>query len=205
MERTIQVTGRGTVRRAPDRVRLTLAVSAKDADYARATERAEADAEKVLAALSPLTQNVKALSLRVEPVFETVEQGGTSVRRQAGFEATRRLRAEFSAEPVLLAKIVKAVSACGASPTLSAEYLLSDESGARREAAALAVQDARARAEAIAGAAGVTLGAVRGVESGARGGFPAVRAMAMKACDLSDLAPEEIALDEDVTMLFDIG
>ena len=40
MERTIQVTGRGTVRRAPDRVRLTLAVSAKDADYARATERA---------------------------------------------------------------------------------------------------------------------------------------------------------------------
>ena len=42
MERTIQVTGRGTVRRAPDSVRLTLAVSAKDADYARATERAEA-------------------------------------------------------------------------------------------------------------------------------------------------------------------
>ena len=197
-EATILVTGRGEVHRVPDRVRLTLDVGATDANYAEAVSRAERAADAVCAALAPLGVPLKGASLHTEPVFEP--QG----RRRTGYRAARRLKAELSADPARLAAIAETLGRSGAEPSFSAEYFLSDERAARREAAALAVGEARERAEAIAAAAGVRLGRILRIESGARA-FPAVRAMAMKACDLSDLAPEEIALDEDVTMLFDIG
>ena len=53
-DKTITVNGRGAVRLAPDLVKLTLAVTATDADYAQAVRKAEADAKKVLAALADI-------------------------------------------------------------------------------------------------------------------------------------------------------
>ena len=203
-ERQITVNGRGSLRLAPDQAIVTLAVSATDADYATAVRKVQADAEKVRAALSGIARDMRAMSLRVEPAFETVQEQGISRRRPAGYAATRRIRADFSADPVQLAEAVRAVYASGASPALSVEYTVSDADGARRQAAAIAVKDARARAEAIAAAAGATIGAVRSVTCGAQAAFPAARMLAMRANDTMELAPEEIEFAEDVCVVFDL-
>lgn len=203
-DKTITVNGRGTVRLAPDLVKLTLAVTATDADYAQAVRKAEADAKKVLAALAGIAPDLRSASLRVEPAYETVQEQGVPRRRQSGFTATRRLRAELSADPALLADAVKAIYESGASPALSVEYALSDAEGAQRRAAALAVADARARAEALAEAAGVKTGAVRSVACGSQGVIPAARMLAMRTNDAAELAPEEIEFAEDVCIVFDI-
>ena len=203
-DKTITVNGRGTVRLAPDLVKLTLAVTATDADYAQAVRKAEADAKKVLAALAGIAPDLRSASLRVEPAYETVQEQGVPRRRQSGFTATRRLRAELSADPALLADAVKAIYESGASPALSVEYALSDAEGAQRRAAALAVADARARAEALAEAAGVKTGAVRSVPCGSQGVIPAARMLAMRTNDAAELAPEEIEFAEDVCVVFDI-
>lgn len=205
-ERTITVTGRGMLHLAPDLVRLTLSVSAADSDFAKAVRAAEESGARVKKALEQGgAAQVKAAGVRTEPLYETVTENGGSVRRQTGYTAMRRLRAELSADPALLAQVLTALADSGASPALSAEYTLADEDKARRHAAALAVKDARKRAEAIAKAAGVRLDGVRTVQSGPHGTFPAVRAMAMRANDLSDLSPEEIEISEEVTVIFDIG
>ncbi len=196
-EATILVTGRGEVRRVPDRVRLTLDVGATDANYAEAVSRAERAADAVCAALAPLGVPLKGASLHTEPVFEP--QGG----RRTGYRAARRLKAELSADPARLAAIAETLGRSGAEPSFSAEYFLSDERAARLEAAALAVKDAQARAAALAEAAGVTLGRILRIESGARA-FPAVRAMALRADEAADLAPDEIGIGEDVSVIFAI-
>ena len=54
-------------------------------------------------------------------------------------------------------------------------------------------------------AAGVKLGGIRPVLSGQHGAFPAMRTMAMRATDLSDLSPEELESAKEVTVTFDIG
>ena len=140
---------------------------------------------------------LKGASLHTEPVFEP--QGG----RRTGYRAARRLKAELSADPARLAAIAETLSRSGAEPSFSAEYFLSDERAARREAAALAVGEARERAQAIAAAAGVRLGRILRIESGARA-FPAVRAMALRADEAADLAPDEIGIGEDVSVIFAI-
>lgn len=205
-ERTIAVTGKGILRLVPDLARLTLAVSASDADYAAAVRAAEEHAANVKNALAGVAgaENVKAASVRVEPHFETVTENGVQTRRQTGYTATRRLRAELCARPALLAEALQAVAQSGAAPELSVEYTLAEADKARRKALALAVRDAKKRAEAIAKAADVRLSGVRSMECGAQNAFPAVRAMAMRA-DLADLAPEEIEICEEVRAVFDIG
>ena len=204
-ERTITVTGRGALHLAPDLVRLTLSVSKAHSDFAQAVRAAEEGGARVKEALEKSgAAQVKAAGVRTEPLYETVTENGTSVRRQTGYTATRRLRAELSADPALLAQVLAALADSGASPALSAEYTLADADKIRRHAAALAVKDAKKRAEAIAKAAGVKLGGVRTVQSGQHGAFPAVRAMAMRANDLSDLSPEELEIAEEVTVTFDI-
>ena len=203
-ERIITVNGRGVLRLAPDLVKLTLAVTATDPQYSAAVKRAEADAEKVCTALAGIVPVLRSASLRVEPAYETVTEQGVPRRRQTGFTATRRIRTAFSASPALLADAVDAISQSGAAPALSVEYTLSDAESAQRRAAALAVADARARAEEIAAAAGVKLGAVRSVTCGTQGAFPAARMLAMHANDAAELAPEEIEFAEDVCIVFDI-
>ena len=165
-ERTITVTGRGMLHLAPDLVRLTLSVSAADSDFAKAVRAAEESGARVKKALEQGgAAQVKAAGVRTEPLYETVTENGGSVRRQTGYTATRRLRAELSADPALLAQVLTA----------------------------------------LAKAAGVRLDGVRTVQSGPHGTFPAVRAMAMRANDLSELSPEEIEISEEVTVIFDIG
>lgn len=205
-ERTIHVTGKGMLRLAPDLIGLTLAASASDADYAQAVQTAEQSAACIAQTIAKTIgpDHIRSAGVRVEPRYESVTENGVQTRRRTGYTATHRLKAEFSADPALFADVLKALSDSGASPELSVEYTLAHAEKARRRAAALAVRDAKKRAEALAAAAGVKLGSVRTVESGAYGAFPAVRAMAMRANDLSELAPEEIEIAEEVTVVFDI-
>ena len=205
-ERTIHVTGKGILRFAPDLIGVTLAASASDADYAQAVQTAEQSAACIAQTIAKTIgpDHIRSAGVRVEPRFENVTEEGVQTRRRTGYTATHRLKTEFSADPALFAAVLKALSDSGADPELSVEYTLSHAEKAHRRAAALAVRDARKRAEALAAAAGVKLGSVRTVESGGRGVFPAVRAMAMRANDLSELAPEEIEISEEVSVIFDI-
>ena len=151
-ERTIHVTGKGMLRLAPDLIGLTLAASASDADYAQAVQTAEQSAACIAQTIAKTIgpDHIRSAGVRVEPRYESVTENGVQTRRRTGYTATHRLKAEFSADPALFADVLKALSDSGASPELSVEYTLAHAEKARKRAAALAVREAKKRAEALA-------------------------------------------------------
>lgn len=204
-EHTVCVTGRGAVRVLPDTVRLTLTVRAQNKDYAQAVEEAETGAERLKAALGRGADKIGAAGARVEPYYETEEAEGRTQRRQAGYIAARRIRAELPADPARLARVLEAVAACGVQPELSLEYALADGEAVQLQAASLAVENAKKRAQALAEAAGVKLLALLTLESGGAARPFAVRAAVLRADGAEGIAPEEITVEEEVRMVFKIA
>ena len=205
-EHTVCVTGRGAVRVLPDTVRLTLTVRAQNKDYAQAVQEAETGAERLKAALGQGgAEKVGAAGARVEPYYETKEAEGRTQRRQAGYIAARRIRSELPADPARLARVLEAVAACGVQPELSLEYALADGEAVQLQAASLAVENAKKRAQALAEAAGVKLLALLTLESGGAARPFAVRAAVLRADGAEGIAPEEITVEEEVRMVFKIA
>ncbi len=204
-ERTIRVTGRGELRVKPDTVRLTLTLGRTDADYAAAVSAAEEAAnaaQRALLRAGVSEKDVHALSLRTEPRYETAaDENGVRTRKFTGYAAIRRIRAELSAEPALLGKVLAALAESGASPEIASEYAVRSEEALRGELLALAVKDARRRAKAMAKAANVKLGDVLTMETGF--GAPIVRAAALRM-DSAELQPEDIVLSDEVRVVYGI-
>lgn len=206
-ERTINVTGYGELHAKPDTVRLTLTVERTDADYAaavRATEQCCAAVTDALVAAGVGEKHIRALSLRTQPGYETsADENGARTRKFAGYAAVRRIRAEFSADAELTGRILDALAGSGAAPEIATEYLLGDREALRGELLARAVKDAKARAKAIAKAAGVKLGDVLSVQNGGHG-MPVVRAAAFRADSGAELEPEDMVLTDEVNAVFAI-
>lgn len=206
-ERTIRVTGTGTLSAAPDVMRMTMTVERTHSEYSATVNAAESAAKALSAALAKhgFSENVRMLSLRTEPRYEVVtDENGLRTRRFAGYAAVRRLRAETNADPARTCELIAAVSESGTAAELSAEYALRDENAFRGELLARAVKDAKARAKAIAKAAGVKLGDLLTVENGAHA-VPFVRAAALRADSGAEIAPEDITLSDEITAVFSIG
>ena len=92
----------------------------------------------------------------------------------------------------------------GANQLGAIRFGIAEDQPLRDEALALAVVDARRKAEIMAGAAGVTLGPVLSMSSG--GGVapapqPVMRAMAMEAAAVP-VAEGELAISASVQMVF---
>ena len=158
-ERTIRVTGRGELRVKPDTVRLTLTIGRTEPDFAAAVDAAEKASAAAVAALAEAgaaEKDVRVLSLRTEPHYETIaDENGVRTRKFAGYSAVRRIRAELGTDPAALGRALTLLAACGAAPEIATEYTRKDEDALRGELLALAVKDAKRRAKAIAKAAGV--------------------------------------------------
>lgn len=204
-ERMIRVTGHGELRIKPDVVHLTLTLERTDADYADAVAAAEEAAKTAKEALLKAgvgEAEMRALSLRTQPRYETVtDENGVRTRKFTGYSAVRRMRAELGADPAVLGRVIAALANCGAAPETAAEYDLKDGESLREKLIALAVKDARRRAKTMAKAADVRLGAVLSMETGSS--TPIVRAAALRM-DGAELQPEEIVLTEDVRMIYAI-
>ena len=205
-ERTIRVTGRGELRVKPDTVRLTLTIGRTEPDFAAAVDAAEKASAAAVAALAEAGaagKDVRALSLRTEPHYETIaDENGVRTRKFSGYSAVRRIRAELGTDPAALGRALTLLAACGAAPEIATEYTRKDEDALRGELLALAVKDAKRRAKAIAKAAGVKLGNMLTAENGGHG-MPVARAAVLRM-DSAELEPEDIVLSDEVTVLFEI-
>lgn len=155
-EHTVVVRGVGRVLRRPDQATLTVSVEVTAPTAGGAQGDTSTRMRGVLEALSarrldPGDLSTQAISL--EPTYDYREAGP----RLTGYRATQavlvRLRRIDELGPV-----IDAVVGVGATGIGSVSMDVADRAGAEAEARALAVTDARARAEVLARAGGVTLG-----------------------------------------------
>jgi uncharacterized protein YggE len=149
---SIVTSGEAIVRRAADQAFVSLAVETR-ARTPRETQQQNADA------MSSVQQRLSGLGFS----GDTVRTTGYSIEQEFDFANGRRTPRGYVARNGLevrvddvrrAGEVLDAAVAAGATTVSSIRFDLKDRAAAEREALRLAVADARARAEAIAGGAG---------------------------------------------------
>jgi uncharacterized protein YggE len=129
-------------------------------------------------------------------------------QRLIGYRLARHVTVRVR-EVVQLGEVLDGVVAAGANEVGGTQMSAADPSATEHAALARAVEAARAKAEAIATAAGVTLGAlVRVEEEAAAGGPPTPRmrmAMAEAAAAPTEIAPGELTITRTIRAWFAIA
>lgn len=160
LPRLINVTGEGDLKAMPDMAYVTLGVEARKPSLAEARAQATATVERVLALTRELEidpKQVDSSQLQVQPEYRWNEKD--SQRVLLGYVVARQVEVEVRDLEKLGALLERAVSA-GVNQVGGARLDSSKRKQLEREALALAVEDARQDAEALARAAGVRIASV---------------------------------------------
>jgi uncharacterized protein YggE len=160
---TIAVNGTGRASAVPDQAIVHLGVQVTRPTAAAARGEAATTMASVLEAL--LGAGIERADVRTETVALTAahEYPPNGPPRRTGYEVTNRL-AVIVRRTDVVATVVDAAIAAGATTLDGLELRLSDPAPVEAEALRAAIADAGAKAEAIAGTLGARVGEVRSVE-----------------------------------------
>jgi uncharacterized protein YggE len=196
--RWISVTAEGEATLAPDLAVVSFAVSGQAAALGPAREDVLRRSSVVLASLRELgiaEADLHAPDVSIQPQYD-YRRG----QKLVGYQVTRQMTAKVRTIEQL-GEAMDRIVAAGANEVYGAEMRASDPSAAEHRALESAMTAARAKAKALAGAAGVTLGAVTRIEEEPGSGvgpMPRMRAMAASA-ESADVSTEVAAGDLTVT------
>lgn len=200
---TLTVTGEGRAEAAPDMATVTLGVTHEAETAKDAMDRVSADLGAVLATLRAAgieERDLQTAGLRLSPVWTSYDSRQT--RRITGFRATNTVSARVRALDGL-GNVLDAVLAEGANTFQGISFGLQEPTPVLDAARRAAVADAQRKAALYAKAAGVTLGPLQSLgELGAAAPRPMVMEAARMASDAVPVAPGEMTLSAQVTMVF---
>lgn len=199
--RTITASGSGTSTTVPDRASFSFGVDARAANAKSALAEASTTSEAIVAALKK--QGVADADLQTSQV-SLWPQTTTDGTRVTGYDASASVTASTTVANA--GPLVDAAVAAGANTVWGPSLSVADTASAYRDALKAAVADARAKAQALADAAGLTLGAVRTVVEG--GGPPPIAygtAAAAGSTGGTTIHPGTQTTNATVTVTFDAG
>jgi uncharacterized protein len=193
--REITTNGVGSVTSVPDRAHFSFGVQIQARTASQALESSDAQLRRVVAALRGA--GIAAADIQTEQVFlspRTSEDGGEIVGYTAVSSVSVRVRDLDRAGAV-----VDAAVGAGANQISGPALIRSDEDALYRNALREAFADARAKAQALAAAAGVTLGEAKAVVEG--GGAMPMPAAGDRA-ETTTIEPGTQELQATVTVTF---
>ena len=156
----VSVSGEGRVTAAPDIGHVVLGVSRQAATAAGAMQAASSAAAEILASVQAAgiePRDVQTVRVALNPVWEHRQNQSPKI---TGYEAVNDLAIRVRNLDGMGALIDDLVRD-GANSVQQISFSIDDTTALRAEARRAAVVDARARAETLADAAGVTLGTLR--------------------------------------------
>jgi uncharacterized protein YggE len=199
-DRSITATGTGTVAVVPDRAHFSFGAQAQARTASAALAAADTQLTRVVAALR--AAGVAAADIQTEQVSlspRTSDDGGEIVGYTAIGSVSVRVRNLDRA-----GAIVDAAVAAGANQVYGPSLTRSDQEAVYRSALRAAYADARAKAQALADAAGVTLGAMTAtVEGGGPAPMPLTSERA--AADAAAIEPGTQDLQATVSVTFAVS
>jgi uncharacterized protein len=194
--RSITASGLGSVTTVPDRAHFSFGVQAQSRTASQALEAADAQLTRVVAALR--SAGIAQADIQTEQISlspRTSEDGVQIVGYMAVSSVSVRVRNLDRAGPV-----VDAAVGAGANQVYGPSLTRSDQEAVYRGALKAAYADARAKAQALADAAGVTLGAMTStVEGGASAPMPLAAGRAEDAKATIEPGTQEIQASVSVT------
>lgn len=207
--RVISVSGMGEASAAPDQARISLGVTT-EARNARDALRANSQAMQAIfdqmEELGIPEENIQTSNLSINPQYPPYNQNNPQPRRITGYQVSNTVSVLFEDLDAFGAGLDAIVSS-GANELHGISFSISETDEMMTAARTSAVEDARARAETLAAAAGVTLGDVLSISEG--GGYspqPVYARMAMNESASFDVpvAAGEQTLSVSVNMVFEI-
>ncbi len=201
--RQIVVGGEGRIEAAPDVATVTAGVQA-EATQAAAALGASSEAMQAvfgaLAAAGIAPEDMQTSQIGVDPVWDNGDNGQPRVR---GYSATNTVSIRVR-DVSRLGAVIDAVGAAGANRIFGIGFDIGEPRMQLDAARRLAVQDARARAELLAEAAGVTLGPVMSIREGVRGGGPAPMFARAEMDAAPPVAEGVVAIETSVEIVYAI-
>jgi uncharacterized protein YggE len=196
----ITVVGTGRASAVPDVADWSFGVQSDAASAADALKAASASSRRIVEALRGA--GIKRADIRTEQVsvYPRMSSDGRSV---AGYSASASVSAVVR-EIGRAGEVVDAAVQAGANQVSGPTLRLSDDRAHYRAAVDAAYDDARARAEAIAAKAGVTLGAPVAILEGGGGGGPVPFGLAAAESDVA-IEPGTQDVTASLTVTFAIG
>ena len=192
---TITVSGTGTATTVPDRASFDFTVETRAKTASEALAQNSAEARTVIAAVKGAgvaAEDVQTAQVSLSP--STAQNGTTIVGYAASNTITVKVRDLGAA-----GRIVDAAVGAGATGVSGPSLFSGDQSGLYRDALKAAVAQARAKAQALAEAAGVSLGRVTAmVEGGGQTPVPLARTDAAPSVPIEP-GTQEISATVSVT------
>ncbi len=203
----ITVTGEGRVETSPDMATVNLGVTT---EAPTAAEAMAANSEELARVLERLRgagiaeRDLQTSSLSLNPNWH--HPSGAEQPRITGYVASNQLMVRVR-DLDMLGGVLDAAVKDGANTLNGITFGLTDPEPLLAEARRKAVADARARAELLAEAAGVTLGQIESItEAGAMGGpQPMYRGAAIAMEAAMPVAQGEVSIAANVTVIWQIN
>jgi len=197
---TITVSGAGSVNVTPDTAMVVLGVESED----QSLEAAQDDASTRLAAITEVltaagvaAEDIQTASYGVNPIPRYDDEG--NYRGIQGYQVSTSLSVTVR-DTTILGKLLDDAVGAGANAVYGISFFVDDPSGPESEARALAVQDARAKADEYAEAAGVVIIGVHTlVETSAP--TPKAQDYRYEADAVSAAAPSEVPISVGSTQV----
>jgi uncharacterized protein len=191
---TVVVNGVGSIRAAPDEAELSFGVDSRGRT-AKEALAANGDAmRKVIAALRDA--GAREVTTQYVSVWPVSEDGGTF----SGYSASNSVSATIAVERA--GELVDVATATGANDVSGPQMSQSDADRVYRKALAAAVDDARLRAEALAKAAGRTLGPITSIAEGGSQPIPYYERATLAADAATPIVPGKQETSATVSVTF---
>lgn len=206
-EPILRVRGEATLTVRPDVAVIWLGVISRADSAQQAMARTARTARQVLDAVERLgvsAREVKTRGLQLAPLFRSDDKAGAE--RPIGYEARYDLEITLRDMELVGAVVDEAVQA-GANQVQGIRFSVRDLQAVQQEVLRQAVADGLRRAQTLAEAAGVRLGALRSVEDVQLSGPPMLASPTALAGRLSaavPIAPGELTLQASVLLTFQL-
>lgn len=220
MKRTLRVTGKGCLSVAPDTIRVLLTLSDVETEYAAALKTSTESTEtlkQVIGSSGFDANDLKTLSFDVNVEYKSYldKRTDTWENKPIGYRCTHRMKLEFPLDNQRLGTLLFALSSSGLRPEIDIEHTVADPEAVRNRLIAAAVEDSQAKAKVLSKSAGVALKGIVLIDY-SRSSIDIVshpmnacldamcETQARKAAFSVDITPDDIRLDDNVTVVWEI-
>ena len=192
--KTITVTGAGSVETVPDRATVSFTVTT-NGDTAKAAMVANADAANKVDAALKGNAKLQTSGVNLDPRYDD------SGQKLLGYTASTTLTAD--AELATIGGLIDSGVAAGATGISGPSFTRSDTDALYRSALQDALADAKAKAQALATGAGLTLGDIKSISEGSQPSGPIAYASGAAKDAALPIEPGTQTVDATVTVTYE--
>lgn len=162
MNRTITIKGIGKLSLKPDLTVVSLTLKTVRAGYDKAMDKAAKHLEQLRSAIAEIgftKDDLKTTSFDVGTEYENErDKNGNYKQIFVGYRVTHGLKLEFDFDSQRPSKVLGAIAVCIAEPELNVRFTVKDKEAVDAALLDSACANAKAKAEILTKASGVTLG-----------------------------------------------